>query len=125
MTPINLNRIHNGKDIIATVTTQDNKTIAIVLKPEDIATLREQLVDYYRKTGNITPNNDINVFNDFKRKKNSPQTLEGTIKISKKLYKDFQYLEVERKRLINLNTQLRHLNSNLRQENKALKNRLN
>lgn len=125
MTPINLNRVHNGKDIIATVTTQDNKTIAVVLKPEDIPTLREQLVDYYRKTGNINPNNDINVFNDFKRKKNSPQTLEGTIKISKKLYKDFQYLEVEKKKLINLNTQLRHLNSNLRQENKALKNRLN
>lgn len=125
MTPINLNRVHNGKDIIATVTTQDNKTIAVVLKPEDIGTLREQLVDYYRKTGNINPNNDINVFNDFKRKKNSPQTLEGTIKISKKLYKDFQYLEVEKKKLINLNTQLRHLNSNLRQENKALKNRLN
>lgn len=90
ISPAFLQSVPNSDHVLLTINKQ-NKTSVVELNREDIATLRESLISYYKKLGHIPDDYQPNVVKGIKPKL-KPLDENKTIRISAKLYKGFQQL---------------------------------
>lgn len=92
--PITLQPQPNSSSVLAVIH-QSNKKISVVeLDKEDIASLREEIINYYRRMGHLEPEYKPNAF-----KGEKPVKEEKKVTISASLYSDFQHLYNENKNL--------------------------
>lgn len=96
--PITLQPQPNSSSVLAVIH-QSNKKISVVeLDKEDIASLREEIINYYRRMGHLEPEYKPNAFKGEKPVK-KPVKEEKKVTISASLYSDFQHLYNENKNL--------------------------
>lgn len=97
LTPIYFQKVPNSDSVIAVIDF-NHKVTLVPLTKEDIASLREDIVNYYKSIGHIDEDYAPNVFKGIKPKQ-KPIDDTKQVKISAKLYKQFQQLYNKNKHL--------------------------
>lgn len=89
--PITFQAIPNSDSVFATVHQENGRISLVRLSREDIASLREDIISYYKRIGHLEPDYQPNPLKGVKPKA-KPIDESKKIMISAKLYKNFQQL---------------------------------